>query len=180
MPADVPDPARGRPLGVLIRAIRTTVTLATGCLFLVLLAVLLAQVFVRYVLHVSMFWSEEFVRFALVWLVMLSAALAIDQRLHIRVDVLDRYLSERWNERVRLLVDVGVAVFLVLLLVYGMEFVERGGRALSPALGLARRWVYLAIPVGSALMLLFLALHHLDRLVSGRPGGGRSPAGPER
>jgi TRAP-type C4-dicarboxylate transport system permease small subunit len=46
------------------------------------------QVFFRYVLNQSLFWSEELARFLLVWLTFLGATVAYRRKAHPGIDVL--------------------------------------------------------------------------------------------
>lgn len=49
--------------------------------------VTLVQVFYRFVLSSPLVWCEEFSRYAGIWLVMFSTALAIQQRSHMTIDL---------------------------------------------------------------------------------------------
>lgn len=136
--------------------LRRALEAVTTLQFIALVAVILLQVIVRYVIKIPLVWTEEFVRFTLVWLVLLSSALVMDRGEHIEIDLLDRYLPpalRRWRAAIVALLS---AVFLLVLARQGFTFMQRGF-AVSPAMRLPLRWVYAAIPVGAVLMLVFLA-----------------------
>ena len=61
----------------------------TVALLAVYFVLVVLQVLFRYVLNRSLFWSEELVRFALIWSVMLGSAVVAYRGEHIRIDVLD-------------------------------------------------------------------------------------------
>lgn len=56
-----------------------------------LVLILGAQVFFRYVLNTGLGWTEEVSRFAFVWFVYISASLAAQRGTHIRVTLFIRW-----------------------------------------------------------------------------------------
>ena len=138
-------------------------------------AVICAQVFYRYVLNASLIWSEELVRYGLLWGVMIGAALASDRNAHIALDPLRRVAPPRvrlallWTSGALILVFCAVAGW------YGWEYAYRLRTMSSPAIRLPMIWVYLSIPVGSGLIAIFTLVH----LVSGSYGSGAHEEGPE-
>ncbi len=56
-------------------------------LFLLIFALVLAQVVFRYVLNDPLVWSEELARLAFVWVAMLAWSLGLRRRSHIAVTV---------------------------------------------------------------------------------------------
>jgi TRAP-type C4-dicarboxylate transport system permease small subunit len=53
-----------------------------------MLCVAWAHVFCRYVLGSALFWSEEMLRFSLVWFALLSASLIFRQKRHLGIILL--------------------------------------------------------------------------------------------
>ena len=51
-------------------------------LMVAIVAIIFTQVVTRYLLHVSLSWSEEFARYLLIWLAMLSAAYGFKIKAH--------------------------------------------------------------------------------------------------
>ena len=88
------------------------VTVALLAMYFVLVVL---QVFFRYVLNRSLFWSEELVRFALVWSVMLGSAVVAYRGEHLRIDALDGLLSPRARHAVGRLAEFLTFVFCVIL-----------------------------------------------------------------
>lgn len=73
---------------VLSRTLDTVVVLLLGAV----VAIVLAQVFSRYVLGFSLIWSGELVRLLHVWMIMLAAAQARHMRITVLTDILPRPL----------------------------------------------------------------------------------------
>lgn len=120
--------------------------------------ILFADVAARFLFNTSFSWAAESVRYAIVWTVFIGASIAFRQGVHISIDALRLYLPARAATGVSLLALTLSFVFCALLLWYGLGLVQtmRGFSQVSPAMQVPMWWVYLALPVGAALMLLRL------------------------
>jgi TRAP-type C4-dicarboxylate transport system permease small subunit len=129
----------------------STIFLAVVAFFLFL------QVVLRYIFNAALSWPEEASRFVMVWSVMLMASVLIYNRELINVDFFDQL----WPTKLKRYRDVGYRVLLVFLL--GVLFkesisvVQQGWRIRTTALEIRWFWPYLAIPVGTGLMLFQMA-----------------------
>ncbi len=120
------------------------------------LILVLLQVFFRYVLNESLFWAEEAVRFSMVWSVLLGSALVARDRAHIRIDVVENMLPPVARRRLDLALDVLMIVFMVILMITGIQFAGRSMMQTSASLDLPMWAVYGAIPIGAFLQALFV------------------------
>ena len=150
--------SNGAPASQLERAVRI-VRLATQAIvasvYVLLALVVVAQVFFRYVLNDSLDWAEEFSRYALLWSVLLGAALVSEKREHVNVDFLRETLPQKRRYALDLLNAALVLLLCGLLVWYGLAFARRAVFAISPAAGYPMWIVYLAMPIGGALIALF-------------------------
>jgi TRAP-type C4-dicarboxylate transport system permease small subunit len=120
-----------------------------------------AQVFARYVLNHSLFWSEELARYMLVWLTFLGASTAYKRGLHPGVDALVRRLPALLQKAAAYLVHgISLSLFVVML-VYGISFAHFIRAQISPALYLPMWTVVGIIPLSG----LILVIHALAFLV---------------
>jgi len=133
----------------------------------VLLLVVGAQIFARYVLNHSLFWSEELARYLFIYLVFLGSAIVLRRNGHIQVS----FFVERLPTGVRW--SVAVLVNLLLLGFVGIVLVQSARLALMvwtvPTAALLIPWtlVYLGILLGMAAMVLVM-FGALWRHVTGR------------
>lgn len=122
------------------------------------------NVFCRFVLNFSLYWGDEAAQALLVWLTFLGAAVGVRDRAHPSFDYLARVSPPR------LQVAVGVTSRMIMIgaivgLLYWTAIVAwRIQPWIMPALQISRMWVYLAAPVGCALMLAY-AVRDLRRIV---------------
>jgi TRAP-type C4-dicarboxylate transport system permease small subunit len=116
-------------------------------------------------------WTEESARFLLVWVGFLGAALAFGRGGHLGVD----YFMGKLAPEARPLAAV---VSWLSTLAFAGWVLSAGGAALVgrtlasgqllPALGVAKAWVYLALPVAGAFTLAFALLGLLAALAPGK------------
>lgn len=154
---------------------RLALTHCVEGLCILLMAVLTADIFLgvfsRYVLGNTFIWYDEVARACFVWLVFLGAAVGVRQAAHFRFHlVLDRVPAPA-RQAAEVFGFGALILFATLLIQKGWTLVELGHFQRTPVMGMPRSWIYLAVPVGGALMILY-ALPHLWRAVRQRRGGG--------
>ena len=132
-------------------------------------AVVAVQVFFRYVLNQSLFWSEELARFQLVWLTFLGAAVAYRRGAHPGIDALHARLPPAWRRATTVLVHGVSAALFAVMIVYGAQFAYFVRNQISPALGLPKWIVFAVIPVGGALLLVHAVAFLAAEVRGGRP-----------
>jgi len=120
----------------------------------VTVVVIFVQVICRYVLQVALPWTEEFARYAFLWLIFLANALAERQKEHFRVS----YFVEQAPRRLRYVFwafgEILIFVFFIWLLMDSLQFVQMGKRMISTVMQLRLDWVYWGLPVAVILSLL--------------------------
>ena len=144
---------------------------------LVMMVALCADVFLgvfsRYVLVRTFTWYDEIARLLFVWIVFLGAAVGVKRGVHFRLHLLvDRFppVLQRLTVIFGILVMMG---FGWILIQQGWKLVELGQFQQTAVMGLSKQYIYLSVPVGGVLVILF-SLGHLWRAVRGAPltGGG--------
>lgn len=120
------------------------------------------QVFSRYILNHSLFWSEEVGRICLVWITFLGGSAAYRRHAHLGIDFFVNRLPVFWRRASEILV-LGVSLlFFAVLVSYGSAFVWFVSAQKTPALGLPTALPYLVIPVSGGLFLLHGLRHLVD------------------
>jgi TRAP-type C4-dicarboxylate transport system permease small subunit len=146
---------------------------AIAAMLAVLVATTLAQVYFRYFTSSSLDWSEELARYLFVWIVFLTGAVAVRRRAHIVVDVAVTRLPRSWQRALGLVTAALALLFFAFLTVYGLVLVRLAWSQTTPGMGISRGYLFLAVPVGSALMLVNLLVECRRSL-----GRGADPASP--
>ena len=137
---------------------------------LTMTCIVIVQVFSRYVLNHSLFWSEELARYLLVWLTFLGASVAYYRRMHPSINLFQHRFSEHLKQRLRLIVHALSLVFFCVMIWYGIEFAYFVRLQTTPALSLPKWTIFAIIPISGAL----LALHAVAFIRSDLSPDGRS------
>ena len=112
-----------------------------------------AEVIFRYVLPLPLFWTEEFARYCLVWSSLLGASVALKRGEHIAVTFFTNMFPKRMQIDSSLLVQIFIVVFLGVIFWGGICLVMITRHQLSPAMRIPMSWPYMAVPIGSLIML---------------------------
>ncbi len=130
------------------------------CKFLLIIDILITSVAVagRYISFIpDPAWSEEVVLSLMAYMAVLSAALAIRRKAHIRMTALDRYLPESLLHVLDLLANLSVmALGFVMIFVgwhYAQKIGSRGSYISIPTL--SRFWMYFPVPIAGVAMVIF-------------------------
>src|SRR5438105_641773 len=151
-------PAAAKPLMARIStALDLTIEAVSSSLFVLTVVLALVQVFFRYVLNNSLSWPDELSRFALTWMVFLGTAMVTRRSRQICIDLVTRSLRPRSLAIHAFAVRIIMAAVAAFLLHYGSELVAKASYV-TPALQWPVAALYLAVPTGATLSLIFFAL----------------------
>ena len=134
------------------------------------------QVFTRFVMGDPSSWTEELATFLLIWVSLLGAAVALGRGAHLGIDYFTHKLPERNRIQTELFVFAAVSIFSFLVMVVGGISLVRQTLALeqiSVALHIPMGYVYLAIPISGAFLLLYGMIGFFERLTQLKKGVAR-------
>jgi TRAP-type C4-dicarboxylate transport system permease small subunit len=117
-----------------------------------------ANVVSRYVLNFSIVWVEEVTRYMMVWVGFLGSGLVLRLGAHIAVDTFQDRLPDAAARIVRAGIVLLLGATFAAMTWLGIRYVGFAWDQTTPILQWRMGYIYLAIPIGSALMLLHLAL----------------------
>jgi TRAP-type C4-dicarboxylate transport system permease small subunit len=165
------DRARGtagdRPWPVRVLSRLCDVALALAGIGLVAMsAIVLWQVFVRYVLNWTNTWTEITAVMLMSWFIFLGAAVGVRENYHLGFDVLLYALPPGGKKYLRAISDLVVLAFAIGMIVYGAQLVALQWAARLPALGIPEGIRYLPL-VGGGLLIALFALERLTLRFSG-------------
>lgn len=117
-------------------------------------AVIFAQVVMRYVFSNSLSWSEEVARYVFIWQTWIGASYAVRKKRHLRVEALvDRFhgTARKTLELIVLALWIFFGCFLVFKGYQLVKMISLRGQ-ITAALGVPMAIAYAAVPVGSFFM----------------------------
>jgi TRAP-type C4-dicarboxylate transport system permease small subunit len=144
-------------------------------------AVICWQVFGRFVLQSSPSWSEQTALLLMIWYVFFAAAAGVREGFHIRIALLEDLSSPRMAGHIKMGINILVALFGLVLLIYGLQLVWLVRIHVIPSLGISRGLAYVPLPFCGFLMSVF-ALEHIfnDRKAVNAPSADSVASGAER
>jgi TRAP-type C4-dicarboxylate transport system permease small subunit len=136
--------------------LRSPLELALCVLLIALVAVTFSQVLFRYVLQVSLAWSEELARFFLLWLGSLSAAYAFKTGSHFALRFAVDRLPAGPRKQLAWLVTALIIALLTVFAWQALKFTLEVRAMVAPATGMSMAVPYSSAFVGSVLMLYYV------------------------
>lgn len=150
----------------LSRRLNRGVEITTGVLAMLMALVTGLQVFFRYVLNHSLFWSEEVGRILLVWITFLGATVAYRRKAHVGIDVLVRRLAPDTQRTLERLLLAASSLFFLVLITFGVQFIRFIAYQKTAALGLPMGLPYTVIPLSGVIFCVHAASLGLERQAS--------------
>ena len=106
----------------------------------------------------------QVIRYLFVWVVFLSLPLVARYGGHMAIETLTSRVHGATLKFLNILADIFSIVFLGIMVVCGIQMVIRTSYQTSPAMMIPMSWVYVVIPFGCAVMLIYVAANLVDVL----------------
>jgi len=137
----------------------------------VMLVVAWIHVIRRYAFNSALTWSEEFLRFTIVWYALLSASILHKRNAHLGITIFREMMPEKLQNFLKRIVIYLGTLTVGVVTVAGAILVWSTWEQSTPALGISTALPYAAIPVSFFLMLIY-GLMHIIRDIKGLPAIG--------
>jgi len=134
----------------------------------VMLVVAWMHVTRRYVFNSALTWSEEFLRFTIVWYALLSASILHKRNGHLGITIIREKFPEVVQRFLKRMVIYLGTLTVALVTVFGFVLVFGTWAQVTPALGIPVGLPYAAIPVSFLLMTVY-GIVHVIRDIKGFP-----------
>lgn len=155
-----------------MRYVNHTLRVVIGLLIVMLVSSVAMGVFYRYVLRQSLHWATEVPNVLLIWIVFLGSVVAFYEKRHIAFGAVVDALPAAASRVLKIVAELIVLGFLLLLVWYGYQIVMQAMVSLSDALKVPRGYFYICLPLSAGLMVL-CSLDNLFRLLF-RPNSGQT------
>ncbi|MBI9087817.1 MAG: TRAP transporter small permease [Desulfobacterium sp.] len=136
---------------------------------LAMAVIVVLQVFARYVLNNSLFWSEELARYCLVWISFLGASIAYHDRVHPGVNLLFSRLTPKMERLLAVTVHLVSLGLFSIMVVHGVKFAVFVRLQITPALAIPKWIVMGIIPLSGAILMV----HGVRFLIKEIQGGAK-------
>lgn len=154
-----------------VKMIRTVTDVVVVSLFAVVVAVVSAQVFSRFVINLSIRWADELARFAFVWLIYIGGAVTIRDGRNVCFDLfLESLEGKRWRAAFTVVTGISL-LFLGFMTYFGVLVCRAEMTEASPIMKWPMSIVCAAIPIGGILMMLEEICYYIEHR-NGKSEGG--------
>ena len=124
-----------------------------------MLLVAWAHVIIRYVFNNALTWSEEYLRFSLVWFALLSASIIHKRRGHIGITIFRENMPKKIQKFFERSIPYLAVLATSLTAIYGLNLLIRVQGQFTPALHIPVWIPYAAVPISFILMTIYGILH---------------------
>jgi TRAP-type C4-dicarboxylate transport system permease small subunit len=131
--------------------------------------VVIIGIFARYVLLVSIPWTEEIARYLMIWAGFVGFGVAYRKRELIAVRLFIDILPPNLFRMALFISDILCSIFLIVAVVYGIKLCLMNMNQLSAASRIPMAIIYAAIPLGCTLYLVFV-VESISSFVKARKG----------
>jgi TRAP-type C4-dicarboxylate transport system permease small subunit len=130
-----------------------TLAFLTCTLMGIMVLISIWQVFTRYVLNAPSTFSEEFLRYSLIWVSMLGSAYVFGRKKHFAIEFIIEKLSKKKALIMNVLIEIVIISFAIIVMVIGGSKTVLTTMAQSSAgLGIPMGYVYLSLPISGILI----------------------------
>ncbi len=108
----------------------------------------------RYITKRPMVWGEPVVLICMVYMSLVSAALAIRKDTHIRMQVIDFFLPKNGILVLSAIGHILIFFFGLFMIIYGIQFTKLAGRNVITGVGIKSTWLYITCPIAGVAMCM--------------------------
>lgn len=116
------------------------------------------QVFFRYGLGASLSWSEEALRYLMIWIASLGLGLAYSRGDMIGMGLLVGALPEGVARAIRVAGRLAILALMLAVAWYGWQFAWRTRAATATAIPISLFWVHVSVALGAVIVALHVIL----------------------
>lgn len=125
-----------------------------GTLFIAMFVVLVLQIVARQILDSPLIWSEELARLIFVYIGMLGISMGIRSQSHVMIDFIYARLPEKIQKVVFTVIQILIFFCITSFIYFGYLLIEKKADIELVSLGISAKWMYIALPLISLLMLV--------------------------
>lgn len=118
----------------------------------IMVGVILTQVFFRFFLD-ALPWTEEAARALMIWMTMLIAPTALRWGGFVAIDTIKTFVRGRAKHLLAIILYAVALIVLGQMFLLSLDFAERGLRVRMATFQFTRFWVFVAMPIGLAMMV---------------------------
>jgi TRAP-type C4-dicarboxylate transport system permease small subunit len=141
--------------GLIMSKIKRAEIVLAVSMFAFIVAIIAAQIFIRYIFGKPLTWAEELASLLLIYLTFLTADIVYREKGHISIDYFVNFLSPKAKAVVAIGVYLLIAVFMIYLIPFCITLLKmQSGHISTAVVTLPKSFWTLPVPIAFASMLL--------------------------
>ena len=124
-------------------------------LILVMTLSAFTQVIARYFLKIPLSWTEELARYLFIWNTFIGAGVGYRYKRHILIDLFTNRFVGVAEYIYKTAMHLLVTIMGFIMVIKGYELALLAGNTTSPVLPISMKYIYLAVPVGGILFIVY-------------------------
>lgn len=114
------------------------------------------QVFTRFILNNPSKYTEELLRYMLIWLTMLGVPYAYGKERHLSINLFTKDFGPKGDRITKILIELLITFLSIFVMIAGGWMVTANSAGqISPALHLPMQVYYMCVPVSGVLMVVY-------------------------
>lgn len=135
-----------------------------------ILSLVIWQVFSRYFLPKPAVFTEELVRFLLIWLGVIAAVYAFGAKQHIALTLLYNKFPYKTQKVLSIIHHITILIFACVFFIYGGFLLVRiASFQVSSVLGISMSYVYIVFPFSGIMLIVYEVFNLIEYCVSVEP-----------
>ncbi|ETX10213.1 C4-dicarboxylate ABC transporter [Marinomonas ushuaiensis DSM 15871] len=135
-----------------------------GLSLALMVTLLSAGVFFRYVLNDPIVWSESIAKLLIVWMTFLGASIAFSEKSHIRVDSLVDYFPFKARQIIKHIVELFTVSIVAYMGYLGFIYFETTITSTSPILGISIGYFSFGMPILFAFSVFHILVNYISNI----------------
>lgn len=137
------------------RGMNTLLSTIAAIILITMSVLVIYQVFTRYVLNNPADFTEEIIRYLLIWICFIGAAYAFNSRQHMALLFVQSQMKPQARRALVIFSDVLVLLFAIfVMLMGGVKLAVSARQEFSSLLGIPRSLVYAMAPIGGVFTIV--------------------------
>ncbi|SKC86437.1 TRAP transporter small permease [Maledivibacter halophilus] len=147
------------------KIMNSVLSYVTAFFLIVMTALVVWQVFTRYILSNPSIFTEELVRFILIWTSFLGAAYAFGTRQHMALIFVKEGAKGTAKKLICTFIDLVVLILAFFVLIKGGYNLASGVMTIkTPILGIPKGFVYMIGPISGVIIVIYQIINILEDL----------------
>ncbi len=149
-----------------LKKIGNTIDKSVGYVCIIFVATMtistLTGIFLRYLMSQPLNWTEEFARYAMIWMGILAISMGVKRKTHLGVNYFYDLFPKSLRISLKYIINFLVLGFFIIMAIYGYQMALDGLNQTSPALKIKMFYILMVVPLTSVISIYHISIQILS------------------